>query len=321
MSQVMTGRPEDIVTLSVAPCIRKGIGVEIGRGCNHGCIYCFSACSTTGATQSVVYYENCAQVLESFLQKNATEVENVHLGYVTDFFQDAQDTRVRAIQQEVLEVLAKYKVSVSCLTKGRPTDDAISVINKIGERFTLMLDVGMENVEWEPGVPTLSSRLGQVAKLDCNVGARMDPIIPGLDDWCGYTSQAMERLSAIGITDMDCSYLFMTDEVAQQVEEVFDEESLYKLYEYYAAGDEEHLNSAVAWTGHKIDLEDIRYKIDRIGLLSPDVDFRMQHFNELRAKAEAFGITARLCMCKNKSMKGTTGMCTDSRVINNRRRG
>lgn len=309
------GRPEDIITLSVAPCISHGIGVEISRGCSLGCIYCFSGCAENKTPgNQVCYYYNAAEVLKQFLDQHGSDVRNVHLGYVTDFFQpDVQKIRV-----QVLRVLLDHpsQPNVSCLSKGRPDDQSIKLINQMTDRFTFMFDLGSFDTEWEPNVLDFWSRLEQVKKLKCNMGARLDPIIPGVTE-LGLIADHLHALQEANITDLDCSFLFLTDQVADSIERRFGPEYLDKMLEAYEEGSEEYLNGAVNWTGAemKIDMEDIRYKIDTIALPSPDKSYRIRVIKHLKTMCKEFGITVRLCNCKNRTMKGMTDFCTDSRRL------
>ena len=263
----------------------------------------------------VTYFLNCAQTLEKFLKMHANEVENVHLGYVTDFFQDVNDPRVDQIRLEVLEVLCRYEVHISCLTKGKPSDGAITLINKMRDRFTIMMDVGCGNPSWERNVMPRLTRLAASEKLECMKGARLDPIIPGVNDSDKFFHELVDDLVDVGIFDIDTSFLFLTDDVQEAVSAKLGEDRLEELYKYYITGCEEFLNGAVAWTGQEVDMEDIRYKIDTIALPSPDIQYRKETIERFKEIAEAKEVTVRLCNCKNRSMKGFTGCCTDSRNL------
>ncbi len=318
---LVQGNDREIVTLSVAPCIPKGIGVEISKGCNLGCIYCYSACddgySTTmcQSNEIVRFYENADDAVDRFIEKHGDQIRNVHLGYVTDFNQEHGE-EVEEIRLRVLRVLQKRNVNVSCLTKGLPSPAVIEEINKMADKFTLMLDVGCGDKRWETAVQPLEDRVKVIGQLKCNVGARMDPIIPGVSDTKEWMEHVCQQLNSIGITDIDTSFLFLTDEVVEATERVFGPEAVDELYEkYYTTGCKEHLNGAVPWTGDKVDMEDIRYKIDVIALVTPDVEYRKETVQKFQAIAGEYGITVRLCTCKNRSMKSFTGFCSDTRAL------
>jgi DNA repair photolyase len=297
--------------------------VEISKGCNLGCIYCYSACDDGYSTaqcqgnsaEVLRFYENTDEAVDRFIHQHGDHLRNVHLGYVTDFHQD-HGPRAEEIRLKVLRALQQHNVNVSCLTKGMPSDAVIEEINKMADRFTLMLDVGCGDEKWETNVLPLWKRAEQISKLECNLGARMDPIIPGVSDTDEWMEHVCRTLAGIGITDIDTSFLFMTDEVVSATERVFGPEAVDEMYDkYYTTGCEEHLNGAVPWTGDKVDLEDIRYKIDVIALVTPDVDYRREKVERFQRIAKPYGITVRLCTCKNRSMKGFTGFCSDTRAL------
>jgi len=315
----MRAKESDAITLSVAPCIRKGIGVEIGKGCSNGCIYCFSGCvEGVDSKQKVSYFDNVAEIVESFLKMHASEVENVHLGYVTDFFQDGQEAD--RIRKSVLSVLQKYPVNISCLTKGFIHEDTAEIIETMGNRFTLMIDTGCGDLEWESNVMPLGVRLYNVRKMTkTNVNARIDPIIPTVNDGALWFRETFKTLATAGIKNVDCSFLFLTDEVMDAVEQKMGIAKVKEIHNLaYNDGCNERLNGAVAWTGEYVDMEDIRYKIDTIDLPSPDQGYRQGVLSTMTDEAAQYGIKVRLCNCKNRSMKSFTGFCSDSRKLQGR---
>lgn len=306
------GEPGEIITLSVAPCVPGGIGVEGKQGCPHGCIYCFSSCSNNDSTgrSDIISFRNADLVLHQFLETH-TPVR-IHLGYVSDFL--TVDMNVR---QRVYEVLLQHNIPISILTKGMPCDMDIDYMRRLGKRLTFMLDVGCGDEKWEPYVPMFEKRLVKIQQLVdiCDVNARIDPIIPNVNDTDVYCETVFGQLKSAGICNIDISFLFLTEPVADAVDGVFGEDYLETLYDFYSQHEEELLNGAVPWTGlgEKIDLNDIRYKIDLIPLPSPDWSYRETVLKKFQKIGKKHNITVRLCTCKNKSMKGLTGTCSDAR--------
>lgn len=310
---------QDVITLSVAPCIRKGIGVEIGRGCNHGCIYCFSACSTSSTETTLAYFANAAEVLEQFLKRHEQEIENVHLGYITDFLQQAGPD-VERVRLQILDTLQRYNVSVSCLTKGKPSTKVQQAIDKLGRRFMLMLDTGCGDLQWEPNILPLKERVQAIAPLTCFKAARIDPVIPGVNDDKHWFAPVCKLLQAAGVEHVDVSFLFLTDEVADAIEDRLGEKVVDKLYSYYSDNNTERLGGSVAWTGEHVNMDDIRYRIDTVQLPSPNAHYRLKVIERLRQVASNHNITVRLCNCKNKSLVGHTSVCSDTRTLRERSR-
>lgn len=305
------GQPEQVITLSVAPCVPGGIGVETTGGCENGCIYCFSSCSNNQkfGRQEVVYFQNAAEILKQYLSTN--KCSRVHLGYVSDFLGAPLDLRIK-----IYEVLREYDVPISILTKGLLTDTDIGFLKILDNRVTFMFDIGCEDDQWETNVISFRKRLLMVQKLIgyCNVNARIDPIIPTVNDNEEYFRTVAGALQEVGIKNIEMSFLFLTDPVESAVEEVFDDNMLAELYKYYESNEEEKLNSAVQWTGKaNIDMEDIRYKIDWIPLPSPDTDYRKKVLSLFQTLGKEYDIKVRLCTCKNRSMADMIGMCSDAR--------
>lgn len=88
--------------------------LNIYRGCEHGCRYCYALYSHDYLNDSdrrffdrVYYKSNIAQVLEKELSAKSWKHEAVNIGGVTDSYQPLEEQL--QIMPEILKVLIKHK--------------------------------------------------------------------------------------------------------------------------------------------------------------------------------------------------------------------
>ena len=171
--------------------------LNIYRGCEHGCRYCFALYThkymdnrRAGCFFSTIYKkENIAEQLERQLASPSWKGEVINLGGVTDNYQPLEAEN--GLMTEVLEVLIKYRNPCIISTKS----DLILRDYELIDRLSRMTYVNIASTitcvdeklaaELEPGAVSPDRRfamLKEFAKTNASTGVHSMPLIPYLTD-------------------------------------------------------------------------------------------------------------------------------------------
>ena len=174
--------------------IPYGWDLNIYRGCEHGCKYCY-AIYTHGYIGSDNYFgdiyvkTNIIEQLEKQLSNHNWKREIINIGGVTDSYQPAEEHY--KLMPEILRLLIKYKTPAIISTKSdlilRDYEliDELSKITYINVAATITTADEELRKLIEPGGVESSRRfkmLKQFRKTNASVGLHVMPIIPFLTD-------------------------------------------------------------------------------------------------------------------------------------------
>lgn len=176
--------------------IPYGWDLNIYRGCEHGCKYCYAMYSHEyiGANsffEDIYVKINAAEQLERQLSASSWKREVVNIGGVTDSYQPAEATY--KMMPEILKLLIKYKTPAIISTKSnlilRDFDliDELSRITYINVAATITTTDEKIRSLIEPSASNSKARfdmLKEFRKTNASIGLHMMPIIPYLTD--GY---------------------------------------------------------------------------------------------------------------------------------------
>ena len=100
--------------------IPYGWDLNIYRGCEHGCKYCYANgthkyLGDYSFDSDIFIKDNIVEVLERELRSNSWNREIVNLGGVTDSYQPCE--RERVLMPDVLKLFIKYKTPIIISTK------------------------------------------------------------------------------------------------------------------------------------------------------------------------------------------------------------
>ena len=168
--------------------------LNIYRGCNHGCKYCYALYSheylgDTNYFENIYVKKNLVEVLEKELKSKKWNRGVVNIGGVTDSYQDCE--KKYGIMPEVLKLLIKYKTPAIISTKSdlilRDYDliDQLSRITCINIACTITTMDEKIRKKIEPNSVSSKKRfevLKTFRKTNASVGVHVMPIIPFLTD-------------------------------------------------------------------------------------------------------------------------------------------
>jgi DNA repair photolyase len=179
--------------------IPYGWDLNIYRGCEHGCKYCYAIYSHNNMNDEGRYFDhiyvkkNVIDVLEEELKSKNWKREIINIGGVTDSYQPAE--AVYKLMPDILKLLIKYKTPAIISTKSdlilRDYDliDELSRITYINIAATITTMDENVRKRLEPnGCESIKrfDMLKAFRKTNASVGLHVMPIVPFLTD--GYAN-------------------------------------------------------------------------------------------------------------------------------------
>lgn len=168
--------------------------LNIYRGCEHGCRYCYAMYShayldSEEFFRDVYVKTNIVEALEKQLSSSSWKREVVNLGGVTDSYQQAES--VYRLMPDILKLLIKYKTPCIISTKSdlvlRDYDliDELSRITYVNVAATITAMDETIRRKIEPGGADSLTRFAMLktfSKTNASTGLHFMPIIPYLTD-------------------------------------------------------------------------------------------------------------------------------------------
>jgi DNA repair photolyase len=192
----------EYVELSVSSALNKlkrripySYDLNIYRGCEHGCKYCYAIYShdylNDGNFFDRVYYKkNILEPLEKELSSPNWKREIVNIGGVTDSYQPIE--KELQIMPEVLKLMIKYKTPIIISTKSDLILRDIDLINELSKityvniacTITTMDESIREKLEpnSSPSINRFKVLKKFKEKTNASIGVHIMPIIPYLTD-------------------------------------------------------------------------------------------------------------------------------------------
>ena len=167
------------------------------KGCDHGCVYCYVPKMmkrfNVGYVHSDVYIKEeklLLKEIESSCKKHQNSNEQVFLSFLTDPYSTFNEKT--KLTRRVLELLLKYNIPVSILSKGgmRILED-IDIIKEFGANIQVGASLTFTSLtdaqKWEPGAAIPTERFEALEYLHSEgirTWASMEPVI--------YPEQSLE---------------------------------------------------------------------------------------------------------------------------------
>lgn len=185
--------------------------LNIYRGCEHGCKYCFAMYShnyigSQNFFEDIYVKTNIVEQFERLLKSNSWKREVVNLGGVTDSYQPAE--RHYKIMPDILKLLIKYKTPAIISTKSNlilrdyELIDELSHITYINVAATITTtDEKIRRLIEPNGIPSQLrfDMLNEFKKTNASVGLHVMPIIPSITDSFENINQLFMKASDIGV--------------------------------------------------------------------------------------------------------------------------
>lgn len=196
-TQFLQDRSQSIITFNDSPDIPFKAGINVYRGCEHGCSYCYARITheflgfSAGLDfeTKIMVKEDAPALLREELASRKWKPQLLAMSGVTDCYQPVE--RRLQLTRKCLAVLAEFRNPVCLITKNHLVTRDIDLLGELA-RFNAVevhlsvnsLDAGLAR-RLEPRASSPRHRLAAVEALagaGIPVGVLVAPIIPGLND-------------------------------------------------------------------------------------------------------------------------------------------
>lgn len=160
------------------------------KGCSHGCAYCYVPKMMKRFNSDYKHSESfinervkLIKNIESSAKRFRNSKDQVFLSFTTDAYSEVNSDT--GITREVLEILLKYNIPVSILTKsGSSVLDDIDLFKKFGSNIqigsSLVFNNDKDQSKWEPNASSYDSRVSMLELLKeegIRTWASIEPVI------------------------------------------------------------------------------------------------------------------------------------------------
>ncbi|MBG1252384.1 PA0069 family radical SAM protein [Burkholderia pseudomallei] len=190
-------KAKSIVTTNDSPDVPFEQSVNVYRGCEHGCVYCFARPTHAYLNLSpgldfetkLFAKENAAELLRQTLSKPSYTPKVIALGTNTDPYQPIE--RRLCLTASVLEVLEEFNHPVAITTKSALVTRDLPLLARMAEKNLARVFISVTSLDreiartLEPRASTPTKRLNAIKLLsDAGVptGVLVAPVIPALTD-------------------------------------------------------------------------------------------------------------------------------------------
>lgn len=195
--------------------------VNIYRGCEHGCLYCYAMYSHRYLDDEkfydhIYYKENILEILEKELMKKKNK-DAINFGSVSDSYQPCE--RELKLMRGVLKLLIKYQQPLILSTKSKlilRDLDLIAELSRITDvtiASTITLaDASIQKII-EPHASSSVERMKTLQilkqKTNAKVGLLLMPMISYIGDSYENLDAIFKTASMIGLDYIDCGMLYL----------------------------------------------------------------------------------------------------------------
>ncbi len=188
---------KEIISYNTSPDIPFDAGLNVYRGCEHGCIYCYArpfheylgfSVGLDFETKIMVKYE-APKLLRKTFRNQKWKPQVVAMSGVTDCYQPIE--RKLLITRECLKVFRDFRNPVGIITKNALITRDIDLLRELNEYSCVATTISVTSLDkkitevMEPRTSRPYARLKAIEKLanaGIPVGVNVAPIIPGLTD-------------------------------------------------------------------------------------------------------------------------------------------
>jgi len=196
-TQLIPDASSTIINYNDSPDISFDASINVYRGCEHGCAYCYArpfheylgfSPGLDFETKIVVKY-NAPELLRHELSSPKWQPQTVAMSGVTDCYQPVE--RKLQLTRRVLEVFAEFRNPVGIVTKNHLVTRDIDLLAELAGYNCAAVFVSLTTLDaeltpkLEPRASLPQMRLAAVRKLSeagIPVGVMTAPMIPGLTD-------------------------------------------------------------------------------------------------------------------------------------------
>ena len=188
-------------------------GMNIYRGCSHGCIYCDSRSTCyqfSHAFDDVEVKKNAPELLETALHSKRKK-GMIGTGAMSDPYMHCEENL--GLTRKCLEIICQYGFGATVLTKSDRVLRDIDLLEKINKKAKCVVQMTLTTYDdklcsiIEPGVCNTKRRLEVLAKMNergIPTLVWMCPILPYINDTEDNIRSILEGCASVGVKGIMC---------------------------------------------------------------------------------------------------------------------
>ena len=194
-------------------------GMNIYRGCSHGCIYCDSRSTCyqfTHAFEDIEVKENAPELLERAL-KSKRQKCMIGTGAMSDPYMHCEEKL--ELTRRCLEIINRYEFGASVLTKSDRVLRDIDLLDEINQKTKAVVQMTLTTYDdklcsiLEPNVCNTKRRidvLEEMQKRGIPTYVWMTPILPYINDNEENIQTILEECARVGVKGIICYDMGLT---------------------------------------------------------------------------------------------------------------
>lgn len=188
---------ESLLTKNQSPDVGFSYGLNVYRGCEHGCAYCFARpyheylgwSSGLDFETKILVKKRAPELLRRELSAKRWHPEPIAMSGATDCYQPAE--RHFRLTRQCLEVFAELRHPVFIITKNALVTRDLDLLSELARHRCIGVHVSVTTLDadlggkLEPRASRPAARLRAIKELSdagIPVGVMVAPVIPGLTD-------------------------------------------------------------------------------------------------------------------------------------------
>jgi DNA repair photolyase len=196
-TRFFTDASKSTIAYNDSPDVGFDASINVYRGCEHGCIYCYARptheylgfSSGLDFETKIMVKEDAPALLREALSSFQWVPQVIGMSGVTDCYQPVE--RKRRLTRRCLEVLAEFRNPVMVVTKNYLVIRDIDVLAELARYDCAAVTISLTTLDarlssaMEPRTSSPARRLGAIetlSKAGIPVGFLQAPMIPGLTD-------------------------------------------------------------------------------------------------------------------------------------------
>ena len=196
-TQFLRDLSQTIITYNDSPDIPFDASINVYRGCEHGCSYCYARpfheylgfSAGLDFESKIMVKENAPELLRRELSSPQWKPQTLAMSGVTDCYQPVE--RRLQLTRKCLAVLAEFRNPVGIVTKNYLVTRDIDLLTELAAHQAVDVHLSINSLDsglarkLEPRAASPKLRLAAVealAKAVVPVGVLVAPVIPGLND-------------------------------------------------------------------------------------------------------------------------------------------
>ncbi|HEV8541226.1 MAG TPA: PA0069 family radical SAM protein [Verrucomicrobiae bacterium] len=196
-TQILKDATKTIIAYNNSPDVGFDASINVYRGCEHGCAYCFARptheylgfSAGLDFETKIVIKENAPELLREELSSRTWKPQVLAMSGVTDCYQPLE--RKLQLTRRCLEVLLEFRNPVCIITKNYLVTRDVDLLAQLAKFDAVVVNVSITTLDatltpkLEPRAALPKARLEAIRILSeagVPVGVLAAPMIPGLND-------------------------------------------------------------------------------------------------------------------------------------------